>query len=139
MELALLQGNAVAFLFRWIHLLAGVAWIGASFYFNWLNDQLTEPETAEPHLEGELWSVHGGAFYRAMKYRSVPTATLSRLHWFKWEAYMTWVSGMVLLVIVFYMNAQTYMLNPAAPGITAGVAVGIGIRSEEHTSELQSH
>jgi len=112
---------------RWIHVIAGVAWIGASFYFNWLNDQLTEPETAEPHLEGELWSVHGGAFYRAMKYRSVPTATLSRLHWFKWEAYLTWMSGFGLLVLIYYLGAELYLLDPGVAALSPLLGVGIAL------------
>ncbi len=113
---------------RWVHVIAGVAWIGASFYFNWLNDQLAEPETREPHLEGELWSVHGGAFYRAMKYRAVPVGTLSRLHWFKWEAYLTWMSGFGLLILVYYLGAEIYLLDPGVAALSPplGIAIALG-------------
>ncbi len=112
---------------RWVHVIAGVAWIGTSFYFNWLNDRLAPPTRAEPGLVGELWSVHGGGFYRAMKYDTVPTATLSGLHWFKWEAYLTWVSGASLLVLVYYLGAGTFMVDPAVAPIPPVGAVGIGV------------
>ncbi len=115
---------------RWIHVIAGIAWIGTSFYFNWLNDRLSAPERAEPGLVGELWSVHGGGFYRAMKYDTVPRATLGHLHWFKWEAYLTWLSGFSLLVLVYYLRADLYLAGPAsvlsprwAPWIGVGTLV----------------
>ena len=112
---------------RWTHVIAGVAWIGTSFYFNWLNDRLAPPGRGEPGLVGELWSVHGGGFYRAMKYDTVPGATLPELHWFKWEAYLTWISGASLLVLVYYLGAGTYMVDPGAARIAPLAAVGIGV------------
>jgi uncharacterized membrane protein len=115
-------------LVRWAHFIVGIAWIGASFYFNWLENHLQRQNQPEG-IAGDLWAVHGGGFYYLKKFAVAPAELPATLHWFKWEAYMTWVSGMALLVIVFYMNAQTYMLNPGLTGITAEVAIGIGLGS----------
>jgi uncharacterized membrane protein len=109
---------------RWIHVIVGIAWIGTSFYFNWLNDQLRPPETPIEGVGGEVWSVHGGGFYRVTKFTVAPETLPKRLHWFKWEAYSTWLSGMALLVLVYYLNADLYLVDPAT-GI--GAAAGIGI------------
>lgn len=111
---------------RWVHVIAGIAWIGASFYFNWLNDRLSPPAHPEPGLTGELWSIHGGAFYRAMKYDAVSPSTLAELHWFKWEAYLTWVTGFSLLVLVYYLGADAFLIDTESP-VSAGPAIGIGI------------
>jgi len=91
---------------RWIHVITGVAWIGTSFYFNWLNSRTAPPppERAEPGVGGELWSVHGGGFYRMVKYTVAPERLPRTLHWFKWEAYATWVSGVSLLFVVYYLG-----------------------------------
>jgi len=113
-------------LIRWAHFIFGIAWIGASFYFNWLEKHLQRQHQPEG-IAGDLWAVHGGGFYYLKKFSVAPPELPAALHWFKWEAYWTWLSGMALLVIVFYMNTQTYMLNPAAPNITPGVAVAIGL------------
>ena len=112
---------------RWVHVIAGVAWIGASFYFNWLNDRLAPPREAEPGLVGELWSIHGGGFYRAMKYDRVPGDTLPELHWFKWEAYLTWLTGFSLLVLVYYLGADVYLIDPAVAPLAPPAAIAIGI------------
>jgi len=114
-------------LVRWAHfIIFGIAWIGASFYFNWLEKHL-QRQNQPAGIAGDLWAVHGGGFYYLKKYSVAPPELPASLHWFKWEAYWTWLSGMALLIIVFYLNAQTYMLNPTAPDITAGMAVGIGL------------
>jgi uncharacterized membrane protein len=115
-------------LVRWAHFIVGIAWIGASFYFNWLENHLqrqNQPEGAA----GDLWAVHGGGFYYLKKFAVTPGELPPTLHWFKWEAYTTWISGMALLIIVFYWNAQTYMLNPEISGVTSAAAIGIGILS----------
>ena len=90
-------------LVRWAHLVVGIAWIGASFYFIWLDNSLEAP-TKDGDIQrgvgGELWAVHGGGFYHAEKFRSRPPAIPERLHWFKWEAYTTWISGFLLLGLI---------------------------------------
>jgi len=117
---------------RWIHVITGVAWIGTSFYFNWLNSRIAPPppERAEPGVAGELWSVHGGGFYRVVKYSVAPAHLPATLHWFKWEAYATWLSGLVLLVLVYYLGAAAYLVDPQVARLGGGtgpaIAVGLG-------------
>ena len=115
-------------LVRWAHFIVGIAWIGASFYFNWLENHLQRQNQPED-TAGDLWAVHGGGFYYLKKFAVAPGVLPPTLHWFKWEAYTTWISGTALLIIVFYWNAQTYMLNPAGGDISTTTAVGIGILS----------
>ncbi len=115
-------------LVRWAHFIVGIAWIGASFYFNWLENHL-ERQNRPDKIAGDLWAVHGGGFYYLKKFATAPDQLPPTLHWFKWEAYTTWISGMALLIIVFYWNAETYMLNPAVDGVTSTMAVGIGVLS----------
>src|SRR5690348_10173424 len=118
--------------FRWSHVITGVAWIGTSFYFNWLNSRLAAPPAgrAEPGVAGELWSVHGGGFYRVVKYVVAPAHLPGTLHWFKWEAYSTWLTGFLLLVLIYYVGAASFLVDPAAGGArvapAAGIAIGIG-------------
>jgi uncharacterized membrane protein len=120
-------------LVRWLHVIAGIAWIGSSFYFIWLDDSLEPPaadsESAKKGVAGELWAVHGGGFYNPQKYAVAPAALPDTLHWFKWEAYTTWLSGTALLVIVYWLQAQTMMVDPAVANLTAWQAVGIGAAS----------
>lgn len=118
----------LSLLVRWAHLIVGIAWIGASFYFNWLENHLQRQNQPED-TAGDLWAVHGGGFYYLKKFAVAPGELPPTLHWFKWEAYATWISGMALLIIVFYWNAQTYMLNPDASGVTSSMAIGIGVLS----------
>jgi len=113
-------------LVRWAHFTFGIAWIGASFYFNWLENHLERNNKPEG-IAGDLWAVHGGGFYVLKKYAVAPPRLPTTLHWFMWEAYMTWISGMTLLVIVFYVNAQTYMLSPAMPGMPGWGAITLGL------------
>lgn len=118
----------LSLLLRWAHFIFGVAWIGASFYFNWLENHL-QRQNQPDGIAGDLWAVHGGGFYHLKKYALAPPEIPASLHWFKWEAYATWLSGMALLIIVFYWNAQTYMLSPEISGITSTAAIGIGVLS----------
>lgn len=112
---------------RWLHVIAGVAWIGTSFYFNWLNDRLEAPEDPGEGVAGELWAVHGGGFYKVSKFEVAPRRLPRTLHWFKWEAYVTWLSGAALLVLVYYMGAEVYLVDPAAGfGTQAAIALGAG-------------
>jgi len=112
---------------RWSHVITGIAWIGTSFYFNWLNSRLAPPERSEPGVAGELWSVHGGGFYRVVKYAVAPAHLPRTLHWFKWEAYATWITGFVLLALIYYVGAASFLVDPGTARISpaAGVAVGI--------------
>ncbi len=113
-------------LLRWLHFIAGVAWIGASFYFNWLENHLRRSEPADGQT-GDLWAVHGGGFYHVRKFAAPPHGLPPELHWFKWEAYTTWLSGMALLVIVYYWNGATLLLDPSVSGIGRSQAIAIGL------------
>ena len=115
----------VNLLVRWAHVIVGIAWIGASFYFIWLDDHL-EP-SRDPRLAGELWAIHGGGFYRAEKYKLGPEQLPATLHWFKWEAYWTWITGFALLVLMYYVNAELYLIDPAVMPLSKAAAIGIGI------------
>lgn len=114
---------------RWIHVITGVTWIGTSFYFNWLNARIGPAQELPPGVAGELWSVHGGGFYRVLKYTVAPERLPATLHWFKWEAYATWVSGFSLLVLLYYVGARAYLLDPSISSIGAGTAIAIGLGS----------
>ncbi|MFL6845768.1 MAG: urate hydroxylase PuuD [Allosphingosinicella sp.] len=110
---------------RWLHLTAGIAWIGSSFYFVWLDNHLTKP--AEGDASGELWSVHGGGFYHNQKYQVAPAKMPDHLHWFKWEAYFTWLSGFSLLVLIYYVGAQSFLIDPAKAALSPPAAIAIGL------------
>jgi len=117
-------------LLRWLHFITGVAWIGASFYFVWLDNHLEapkDPQDGEKGVGGELWSVHGGGFYHAQKYRVAPAELPARLHWFKWEAYATWLSGMALLALVYWYGAEVYLIDPSVAALSSVAAVGLAI------------
>ena len=120
-------------LVRWLHVIAGVAWIGSSVYFIWLDNSLEAPapgsQNAQKGVSGELWAVHGGGFYNPQKYAVAPAALPEKLHWFKWEAYTTWLSGTALLVLVYWMHAQTMMVDATRADLTGWQAVGIGAAS----------
>jgi uncharacterized membrane protein len=110
---------------RWLHLTAGIAWIGSSFYFVWLDNHLTKP--AEGDASGELWSVHGGGFYHNQKYQVAPSRMPEHLHWFKWEAYFTWISGFSLLVLIYYVGAQSFLIDPVKAALSPVQAIAIGL------------
>ena len=123
-------GDWLGLLVRWVHLITGIAWIGASFYFVWLDNSLTPParkQDADDGVGGELWAIHGGGFYHVQKFRVAPQALPPALHWFKWEAYSTWLSGFALFVIVYYANARTYMIDPAVADLAPWQAVAISV------------
>src|SRR5215203_4384362 len=115
-------------LLRWLHVIAGIAWIGSSFYFIWLDNSLDLPtaDAARKGVSGELWAVHGGGFYNPQKYAVAPAALPQKLHWFKWEAYTTWLSGTALLVVVYWIRAQSMMTDPALANVSATLAIAIG-------------
>ncbi len=116
-------------LIRWIHVITGIAWIGSSFYFVWLDDHLLPPERpdGDSDVAGELWAVHGGGFYRARKYRVAPPILPRTLHWFYWEAYSTWLSGMGLLSLLYFLQADAYLIDPAVRPLSQGLAVTLAV------------
>jgi len=120
-------------LVRWLHVITGIAWIGASFYFVWLDNSLRPPaagsDLARKGVAGELWAVHGGGFYNPQKYLVAPAELPAELHWFKWEAYSTWLSGFALLVIVYWLNAQAMMVDRSVADLSSWQAIGLGLGS----------
>jgi uncharacterized membrane protein len=115
---------------RWLHLVAGIAWIGSSFYFIWLDNHLvapTDPALSRRGVAGELWSVHGGGFYNAHKYRVAPETLPPVLHWFYWEAYTTFLSGFFLLCLLYYGQAEAYLIDPTVSAVSKPAAIAIGI------------
>ncbi|MCO4769906.1 MAG: urate hydroxylase PuuD [Deltaproteobacteria bacterium] len=115
----------LALAIRWLHVIAGIAWIGDSFYFMWLDASLKRDESTPDGIKGESWSVHGGGFYRVIKFSNAPDAMPETLHWFKWQAYTTWLSGFALLAVVYWLQAKAFMVD--AGGLAPGVAVGVGL------------
>jgi uncharacterized membrane protein len=120
-------------LVRWLHVITGIAWIGASFYFVWLDNNIRPPapgsDLAKKGVSGELWAVHGGGFYNPQKYLVAPAELPKELHWFKWEAYSTWLSGFALLTIVYYFNAQAMMVDKTVADLSSLQAIGLGLGS----------
>ena len=114
-------------LVRWVHMIVGIAWIGASFYFVWLENNLNRKDPKEG-LSGDLWAIHGGGIYHLQKYKLAPEKMPEHLHWFKWEAYTTWLTGVLLLGVVYYLNAQLYLLAPGSE-LTPLQGIGISIAS----------
>lgn len=115
---------------RWVHFIVGIAWIGSSFYFVWLDNHLVvprQPGDVDKGVGGELWSVHGGGFYHAQKYRLAPQVLPETLHWFKWEAYTTWITGMFMLVLVYWYGAQVYLIDPTVADLSPLTAVAIAV------------
>jgi len=113
---------------RWVHFTVGIAWIGASFYFNWLENNLNRLESENrDELAGHLWAVHGGGFYYLEKYKVAPKKIPKHLHWFKWEAYFTWISGISLLILLYYLHPQSYLIDPQVSELSPQKAVLISI------------
>jgi len=115
---------------RWVHLITGIAWIGASFYFVWLDNHLlppTDESLSRKGVGGELWAVHGGGFYNAQKYRVAPPSLPPSLHWFYWEAYSTFLSGFFLLCLLYYAQAEIYLIDPHVAALSKPAAIAIGL------------
>ena len=115
-------------LVRWVHVITGIAWIGASFYFVWLDNSLLPPkerQDADDGVVGELWAVHGGGFYRAPKFRAAPEVLPEPLHWFKWEAYSTWISGFALFALIYWLGADRFLVEPGAAPVSTPAAIAI--------------
>ena len=123
MESLILEWLGLAF--RWIHVITGIAWIGASFYFNWLLNHLLTSD--DPKVSGQLWALHAGGFFNVEKRNIEPDQLPEPLHWFKWESYWTWISGFVMLVIVYYFGAEAYLIDPAVMALTAWQAIAISL------------
>ncbi|HEY2804874.1 MAG TPA: urate hydroxylase PuuD [Gemmatimonadales bacterium] len=117
----------VNLLVRWAHLGFGIAWIGSSFYFVWLDSHLTRPQPARDGVDGEIWMVHSGGFYQVEKRLIGPGQMPPLLHWFKYEALFTWISGIVLLTVVYYLTGGAYLIDPAISAITPGQATLLSI------------
>ena len=112
---------------RWAHVLFGIAWIGASFYFIFLENSLNRSEGLRPDIAGNLWAIHGGGFYYVEKYKVAPSQLPKTLHWFKYEAYFTWLTGFLLLVIVYYTNAKAYLINESVRMLSVSQAIAISL------------
>lgn len=113
---------------RVMHITFGIAWIGASFYFVFLENALNRTEDVRDELAGNLWAVHGGGFYYLEKYKIAPKTIPKHLHWFKYEAYFTWLSGFCLMFVVYYFNASAFLIDKNILDITGtqGILIGVG-------------
>ncbi len=113
---------------RLAHITFGIAWIGASFYFVFLENSLNRTKGLRDELAGNLWAVHGGGFYYLEKYKTAPKIIPSDLHWFKYEAYFTWLSGFALLFVVYYFNAKAFLIDKNVLDISpiTGISIGVG-------------
>jgi uncharacterized membrane protein len=117
-------------LIRWLHVIAAIAWVGTSFYFVILDQSLRFPKEVadrEAGVGGELWEVHGGGFYHVQKYRVAPHELPEHLAWFKWEAYTTWLSGFGLMIVLYYVNAHTYLIDASVADLETWEAVAISV------------
>jgi uncharacterized membrane protein len=117
-------------LIRWLHVIAGIVWIGTSFYFVALDNHLGRPREqrdVDEGVGGESWEIHGGGFYRVSKWTVAPRELPEPLHWFKWEAYTTWLSGFALLVVLYYFDAETYLVDESVRDIEPAAAVVLSL------------
>lgn len=114
---------------RVMHITFGIAWIGASFYFVFLENALNRKENIRDEIAGDLWAVHGGGFYYLEKYKVAPKTIPKHLHWFKYEAYFTWVSGFALLFIIYYFNASSMLVDSQVMKLSSTAAISISIGS----------
>ncbi len=114
---------------RWTHVITAIAWIGSSFYFIALDLSLRKAPGMPEKAYGEEWQVHGGGFYHIQKYLVAPDRLPEHLTWFKWESYATWLSGFVMLVLVYYMGAELYLVDPSVLDVPVWQAIGISLAS----------
>jgi len=115
---------------RWLHMITGIAWIGASFYFVWLNNNIRPPkirDQGDGEVDGELQAIHGGGFYKVQRFALAPKELPHDLHWFYWEAYTTWISGITLLILVYYLNPKIYLIDTNIANLSVPVAIGLSI------------
>ena len=116
-------------LIRWGHMIAGIAWIGTSFYFVALDFSLRKAANMPSGVAGEAWEVHGGGFYHVRKYLTAPETLPKDLIWFKWEAYLTWVTGFLLLIVLYYLQAESYLIDPNVMPLGKWQAIAISVVS----------
>lgn len=116
-------------LIRWMHLIVGIGWVGTSFYFMGLDYSLNKAGPKKEGVLGTAWQVHGGGFYHVEKYSVAPAQMPDHLHWFRWESYLTWVSGFALLIVQYYVNARSYLIDPAVLALTPWQAIAISVGS----------
>jgi uncharacterized membrane protein len=116
-------------LLRWAHVMFGIAWIGTSFYFIWLDAVLRDGGRANEGVAGESWLVHGGGFYRVDKFTVAPAALPEELHWFKYEAYFTWLSGFLLLAVIYYWGAEAFLIDRSVADLSPGLAIAVSVGS----------
>src|SRR5919205_216639 len=114
---------------RWAHLVVGIGWIGTSFYFIALDLSLRKREHMNEGVYGSAWEVHGGGFYHVQKYLVAPPELPPDLIWFKWEAYLTWLTGFLLLIVQFYLQASTFLIDPAVYPLLPWQAIAISVVS----------
>lgn len=122
-------GAWLEFAVRWLHVITAIAWIGSSFYFIALDLGLRKAPDLPPDAHGEEWQVHGGGFYHIRKYLVAPAEMPAHLTWFKWESYATWLSGFALLVLVYYLGAEFYLIDPGVMDLAVWQAVALSLAS----------
>ena len=114
-------------LLRWVHLVAGIMWIGNSLLYNWLDRNLVPDASGGERHVGRIWLLHSGGFYDVEKKFLAPSEMPRVLHWFKWQSYSTWMSGMAMLVLLYWTGGATLMIDPGIMRLGPGTAVGIGV------------
>ena len=119
--------DSLQLILRYFHIVAAIAWIGASFYFVWLDNNLKTPPTwkQEKGIKGDLWAIHGGGFYEVAKYQHGPEKMPETLHWFKWEAYTTWLTGFLLFSLMYYVGAEAYLMDASKAELSKGEAIAL--------------
>jgi uncharacterized membrane protein len=127
--LEVFAGEWLNLLIRWAHMVVAIGWIGTSFYFMALDYTLMKREKMNPGVMGTSWQVHGGGFYHVEKYTVAPATLPEVLHWFKWEAYLTWLTGFGLLVVQYYLHAEAFLIDPAVMPLAPWQAIAISIAS----------
>lgn len=117
-------------LLRWVHVITAIAWVGSSFYFVFLDNNLirpTSPDLLEKGVDGALWAVHGGGFYNPQKYLGAPRKIHTHLHWFYWESYSTWLSGFALFTVTYLWSASTYLIDKSLMDWSPGAAIAVAV------------
>ena len=117
----------VEYLLRFSHLVAGIAWIGSSFYFIWLDSSFEPLKSPQKNVDGETYMVHGGFYYRVEKRKIYPGELPQTLHWFKWEATLTWVTGFLLFAVLYYLRGASLLIDPTVHALTQAQAIGLSL------------